>query len=502
MFPNSPNLGRPPFPPPRNDFFSKFPAGLPPALLSPQQLIEAQLNLRNARALLNGNFATIPTASPQPWSYGNGSPVPSPAAAPSTFQGRKRRSDEQNVPYDVKRQRFYSPPLRSALVHQTVPLQDERRYSVPGSIVLPLIHMPNAPDVNGCVLPLKHSPFLDHIETTLPVARDKLSQQVLELFQSCQQQACDLKKKNACRAELQREIQQLFPLSRLYLVGSSLNGFGTRSSDADLCLVVQEEPVNQKTEARHILSLVQKHFSTRLSYIERPQLIRAKVPIVKFRDKVSGVEFDLNVNNVVGIRNTFLLRTYAHTENRVRPLVLVVKKWASHCGINDASRGTLSSYSLVLMVLHYLQTLPEPILPSLQKMYPEHFNPTMQLDLVHQAPCTIPPYLSKNGSTLGDLFVGFLKYYATEFDWSKMMISVREAKAVPRPDDIEWRHKFICVEEPFDRTNTARAVHEKYKFDKIQDEFLKSWHKLKDKRDLNSMLPYKNNYQYTEKMRG
>ncbi|XP_029431445.1 poly(A) RNA polymerase GLD2 isoform X3 [Rhinatrema bivittatum] len=454
MFPNSPNLGRPPFPPPRNDFFSKFPAGLPPALLSPQQLIEAQLNLRNARALLNGNFATIPTASPQPWSYGNGSPVPSPAAAPSTFQGRKRRSDEQNVPYDVKRQRFYSPPLRSALVHQTVPLQDERRYSVPGSIVLPLIHMPNAPDVNGCVLPLKHSPFLDHIETTLPVARDKLSQQVLELFQSCQQQACDLKKKNACRAELQREIQQLFPLSRLYLVGSSLNGFGTRSSDADLCLVVQEEPVNQKTEARHILSLVQKHFSTRLS------------------------------------------------ENRVRPLVLVVKKWASHCGINDASRGTLSSYSLVLMVLHYLQTLPEPILPSLQKMYPEHFNPTMQLDLVHQAPCTIPPYLSKNGSTLGDLFVGFLKYYATEFDWSKMMISVREAKAVPRPDDIEWRHKFICVEEPFDRTNTARAVHEKYKFDKIQDEFLKSWHKLKDKRDLNSMLPYKNNYQYTEKMRG
>lgn len=43
-------------------------------------------------------------------------------------------------------------------------------------------------------------------------------------------------------------------------------------------------------------------------------------------------------------------------ENRVRPLVLVIKKWASHHEINDASRGTLSSYSLVLMVLHYLQS--------------------------------------------------------------------------------------------------------------------------------------------------
>lgn len=210
---------------------------------------------------------------------------------------------------------------------------------------------------------------------------------------------------------------------------------------------------------------------------------------MKFRDKVSCVEFDLNVNNIVGIRNTFLLRTYAYLENRVRPLVLVIKKWASHHEINDASRGTLSSYSLVLMVLHYLQTLPEPILPSIQKMYPESFSPALQLHLVHQAPYNVPPYLSKNESNLGDLLLGFLKYYATEFDWNSQMISVREAKAIPRPDGIEWRNKFICVEEPFDGTNTARAVHEKQKFDVIKDQFLKSWHRLKNKRDLNSILP-------------
>lgn len=46
----------------------------------------------------------------------------------------------------------------------------------------------------------------------------------------------------------------------------------------------------------------------------------------------------------------------------------------------------------------------------------ESFDPTMQLHLVPQAPCTIPPYLSKNESTLGDLLLGFLKYYATEFE--------------------------------------------------------------------------------------
>ncbi|XP_025244170.1 poly(A) RNA polymerase GLD2 isoform X5 [Theropithecus gelada] len=433
MFPNS-ILGRPPFTPnhqQHNNFFT-----LSPTVYSHQQLIDAQFNFQNAdlsRAV-----------SLQQLTYGNVSPIQT--SASPLFRGRKRLSDEKNLPLDGKRQRFHSPHQEPTVVNQIVPLSGERRYSMP-----PLFHTHYVPDIVRCVPPFREIPFLEPREITLPEAKDKLSQHILELFETCQQHISDLKKKELCRTQLQREIQLLFPQSRLFLVGSSLNGFGTRSSDGDLCLVVKEEPcffqVNQKTEARHILTLVHKHFCTRLSgYIERPQLIRAKVPIVKFRDKVSCVEFDLNVNNVVGIRNTFLLRTYAYP-------------------------------------------LPEPILPSLQKIYPESFSPAIQLHLVHQAPCNVPPYLSKNESNLGDLLLGFLKYYATEFDWNSQMISVREAKAIPRPDGIEWRNKYICVEEPFDGTNTARAVHEKQKFDMIKDQFLKSWHRLKNKRDLNSILP-------------
>ncbi|XP_068106280.1 poly(A) RNA polymerase GLD2 isoform X2 [Hyperolius riggenbachi] len=482
MFPHPSSLGRSPMLPPPSPHHSG-------ELLSAERLLHANLS----RMLMTGNALPMPPMSPASWSYGNPSPLVSPASSPP-FQNRKRRSDEGNGQFDVKRQRFQSPQQSTPVIHRAVPLRNDRHHYFAGTSGLPLPPLASPPpppphELNGQVPTAGDSWLFDQTETTLPVAKDKLSKQILDLFQACQQQVSDLKKKDVCRAELQREIQQIFPHSRLYLVGSSLSGFGMRSSDADLCLVITEEPMNQKTEARYILSLLQKHFYTRLSYIERPQLIRAKVPIVKFRDKVSGVEFDLNVNNVVGIRNTFLLRSYAHIESRVRPLVLVIKRWASYHGINDASRGTLSSYSLVLMVLHYLQTLPEPVLPSLQKNYPECFNPTMQLHLVHLAPRHIPPYKSKNESSLGDLFVGFLKYFATEFDWNSKIISVREGKAMQRTEGIEWRHKFICVEEPFDRTNTARAVHEKMKFDMIQDEFKKAWAILKDGRDLNSVLP-------------
>lgn len=154
----------------------------------------------------------------------------------------RRISDEKAFPLDGKRQRFHSPHQEPTIINQLVPLSGDRRYSMP-----PLFHTHYIPDIVRCVPPLREIPLLEPREITLPEAKDKLSQQILELFETCQQQASDLKKKELCRAQLQREIQLLFPQSRLFLLGSSLNGFGARSSDGDLCLVVKEEPVSDET---------------------------------------------------------------------------------------------------------------------------------------------------------------------------------------------------------------------------------------------------------------
>lgn len=139
----------------------------------------------------------------------------------------------------------------------------------------------------------------------------QLSQQILELFQTCQQQSDDLEKKELCRAELQREIQRLFPRmsetlvffkplhklgevhyrempmsmslcfseSRVYLAGSSLNGFGSRSSDADLCLVVQEGPV-----CVWLIQSLLFHFAGSLGVLFEtlPQFIQKKFAVLFF----------------------------------------------------------------------------------------------------------------------------------------------------------------------------------------------------------------------------
>uniref|UniRef100_A0A915EM30 Poly(A) RNA polymerase mitochondrial-like central palm domain-containing protein n=1 Tax=Ditylenchus dipsaci TaxID=166011 RepID=A0A915EM30_9BILA len=78
-----------------------------------------------------------------------------------------------------------------------------------------------------------------------------------------------------------------------------------------------------------------------------------KIKQIQFNGRFSNIEVDLNVNNVAGIRNTHLLYYYSKFDERVAPLVLLVKSWAKKHGINNARENTLSSYSLVLMVIHY-----------------------------------------------------------------------------------------------------------------------------------------------------
>ena len=42
-------------------------------------------------------------------------------------------------------------------------------------------------------------------------------------------------------------------------------------------------------------------------------------------------------------------------DRRVGPLVLIIKEWSKQCGINNAPAGYLSSYSVVLMAIFFLQ---------------------------------------------------------------------------------------------------------------------------------------------------
>ncbi|OQS05144.1 Poly(A) polymerase [Thraustotheca clavata] len=93
-------------------------------------------------------------------------------------------------------------------------------------------------------------------------------------------------------------------------------------------------------------------------------ILGARVPIIKFVHNDTEFECDICIGNTLPTKNTMLLRTYGLYDPRVRPLVIAVKRWAKARRINDASMGTLSSYSYALLVIHVLQHYG--VIPNLQ----------------------------------------------------------------------------------------------------------------------------------------
>ncbi|XP_046487826.1 poly(A) RNA polymerase gld-2 homolog A isoform X1 [Neodiprion pinetum] len=327
---------------------------------------------------------------------------------------------------------------------------------------------------------------------------DVLSQDIWEKFMTHQQTEATYRNKMMLWKYLYIYIKTVYPRYGLFLVGSTMSGFGSDNSDVDMCLLVRHTEMDQRNEAIGHLEQILKCLK-RCDFIEKLELIQAKVPILKFRDSMQSLDVDLNCNNAVGIRNTHLLYCYSQLDWRVRPLVLVVKLWAQSQEINDAKNMTISSYSLVLMVIHFLQYgVNPPILPCLHSLYEGKFGPHTDIhtiDIHEDLGMSGSGALSANSMSLGELLVDFFKYYVT-FDFSQYAISVRTANKVPieecrrarsyKNDPHQW--KYLCIEEPFDLTNTARSVYDPDVFERIKRVFKKSYQMLKKNYDLSSIF--------------
>ncbi|VDM18864.1 unnamed protein product [Wuchereria bancrofti] len=330
---------------------------------------------------------------------------------------------------------------------------------------------------------------------------DVLSEEIWYYHKAITQTESVLNRKLHLRDVLYYAISPVFPMCGLYVVGSSLNGFGTNSSDMDLCLMITNKDLDQRTDAVVVLNMIQSALAE-TKWVSHMQLILAKVPIlrIRFYEPFTDITVDLNANNSVAIRNTHLLCYYSSFDWRVRPLVSVVKEWAKRRDINDANRSSFTSYSLVLMVIHYLQCgLKQPILPSLQVVYPKRFSANADVRSLNVSSHLEPPagWVTNETITLGELLIGFLEYYAFKFDYLKDAISVRlgsktERTVVARQPSpynsniAQWN--CICIEEPFTLSNTAHSVHNQMVFDAIRQAFVDGCCELDGNRDLRAFL--------------
>ena len=95
----------------------------------------------------------------------------------------------------------------------------------------------------------------------------------------------------------------------------------------------------------------------------------SKFFILKLKDIETEIDLDITVQNILPIENTKLIRLYSLYDQRFHILGIFLKFWVKKNHIHGALDKFLSSYALLILIIHYLQTIIEPkILPILQQV--------------------------------------------------------------------------------------------------------------------------------------
>uniref|UniRef100_A0A8C0QK60 Terminal uridylyl transferase 4 n=1 Tax=Chelonoidis abingdonii TaxID=106734 RepID=A0A8C0QK60_CHEAB len=265
-------------------------------------------------------------------------------------------------------------------------------------------------------------------------------------------------------ASLERFIRKEYnDKARLCLFGSSKNGFGFRDSDLDICMTLEGHENAEKLNCKEIIEGLAKILKKHPGLKNILPITTAKVPIVKFEHRRSGLEGDISLYNTLAQHNTRMLATYAAIDPRVQYLGYTMKVFAKRCDIGDASRGSLSSYAYILMVLYFLQQRNPPVIPVLQEIFDGKQIPQRMVDGwnafffddMEELKKRLPS-LGKNTESLGELWLGLLRFYTEEFDFKEYVISIRQKKLLTTFEK-QWTSKCIAIEDPFDLNHNLGA---------------------------------------------
>ncbi|XP_020897481.1 terminal uridylyltransferase 7 isoform X2 [Exaiptasia diaphana] len=257
---------------------------------------------------------------------------------------------------------------------------------------------------------------------------------------------------------LEDYIQEVFPDARLHLFGSSMNGFGFKDSDLDICMTIEGKNKDD-LDCISIIKDLAKKLKQHRDCSNVFAITTAKVPIVKFYLRSVKKEADISLYNVLALENTKMLATYAKIDDRVSVLGYTLKLFAKLCEIGDASKGSLSSYAYILMLLHYLQKCY--VIPILQELYEGETKPSKIIDswncwffddLVNLSKV----WTAKNNESIGSLWIGFLRYYTETFDWEHDVVCCRRTKKLTKFEKMWTRHVF-AIEDPFNLDHNLGA---------------------------------------------
>nr|XP_022908345.1 non-canonical poly(A) RNA polymerase protein Trf4-1-like [Onthophagus taurus] len=216
---------------------------------------------------------------------------------------------------------------------------------------------------------------------------------------------------------IEKIIQSLWPEAKVQVFGSYRTNLYLPTSDIDLVVIgkwtnlplrtLEKEFLNQDIADANSIKVLDK----------------ASVPIVKLTDKKTEVKVDISFNMCNGVKSAELINQYLQEYPALRKLVYVLKQFLLQRDLNEVFTGGISSYSLILMCISFIQ-----------------LHPRTDARL--------------RTANLGVLLIEFFELYGRKFNYMQTGIRIRDGGRYINKDEMQkdmidgHRPSLLCIEDP------------------------------------------------------
>ena len=208
------------------------------------------------------------------------------------------------------------------------------------------------------------------------------------------------------------------PYARIEPFGSFITGLFLPTSDVDLVVFCQPQP--------SLFSLEEDFKAHDIAVEDTMRVLdRTAVPVIKFTDKMSCVSVDISFNQLTGLLSAEKISGFIRIYPYLPKLVLALKQFLTQRNLQEVFIGGISSYSLILLLVNFLQ------------LHPRQRTTDLSADL-------------------GTLLIEFFELYGRKFNYMKTGIRVTNGGSyIPKEEfDIQ---DFLYIEDP---AVTSNDVHE------------------------------------------
>jgi len=216
-------------------------------------------------------------------------------------------------------------------------------------------------------------------------------------------------------------IQNKWPEAKVEVFGSFNTGLYLPTSDIDI-VVFGSWPV---------LPLFSVECELRKAEITVPGslivLDKTSVPIVKFTDRWTEVKVDISFNMQSALLSAKKIKTFLKQYPLLDKLAMIIKQFLYQRNLNEVYTGGIGSYSLILLIVSFLQHHPHVRAES-------------------------------EDANLGVLLTEFFELYGRNFNYSQVGINVDGTGSYFNKIEHGMNESTLCIIDPADPTNNVGRV--------------------------------------------